>query len=45
MTGHRGALKQSKLKAISHSFRRPRDLCTECRGIPLGDMGGYIKDF
>ena len=37
--------KTIKLKAISHAFRRPRDPCTECIGMPRGDIGWYIKDF
>ena len=31
--------------AISHGFRPSQDLCAECSGMPLGDMGGYIKNF
>ena len=38
MTMLGGALKWSKLKAISHSFRRNRDSCTKCHGMPRGYM-------
>ena len=43
MTGLGGDLKRSKLKAISHGFRRPRDPSTECRGMPRGDMNGILR--
>ena len=39
----RNRQKRSKLKAIRNTFRRPRDPCTECRGMPRGDIGWYIK--
>ena len=45
MTGPGRALKRSKLKAISHGFRRPRYPCSECSGMYRGDVGWYIKDF
>ena len=42
ITGSRGALKRSKLKAISHSFRRPQDLCTEFHEMPRGTWDGIL---
>ena len=44
MTRPEETLKRSKLKTISHAFRRPRDPCTECRKMFRGDIGWYIKD-
>ena len=34
----RRSLKLSKLKAILHGFRRPRDPCIECRGMCREDI-------
>ena len=44
MTVPGGALKRSKLKAINnHAFRRPRDSCTECHGMPRGTLDGILR--
>ena len=45
MTGPEGALKRSKLKTISHGFRRSWEPCTEFHGMSRGDIGWYIKGF